>query len=153
MEKQTSQSDLVHEVAAGTRRLIEEAEKNSLKGEALVCCTVSKDLLQDFQDRVVYPHYPGGISEAVSHLMRAAVQKTGPKAKHPFVEHREFHIPRSAFILFTLPPGEWDKLKEWTHKHEDIFVSTSGERSAGEVILINETRLDRLQVEKLQGAH
>lgn len=152
MEKATNQTELLHELAAGTRKLIEEEGKNSLKGEVVVCCSVPKELLQDFNDRVVYAYYPGGVSQAVTDLMRAAVQKTGPKAKHPFVEHRHFSIPRSVFILFALPPGEWDKLKEWRDKDEQVYASTSGLRAGGEVILMNQTRLNRFQAEKLKGA-
>ncbi|MGD0496088.1 MAG: hypothetical protein ABSB28_08605 [Candidatus Bathyarchaeia archaeon] len=83
--------------------------------------------------------------------MRAAVQKKGPKIKDPFVEKRHFDIPRSVFILFTLPPGEWDKLEEWRDKDEDVCASTSGMRAGGEVILMNVTRLNALQAEKLSG--
>lgn len=147
LKEVTSKGELLHELAAGTRKVLEETEKRGLKGEALICCTVSKELLQEFQDRVVYAYYPGGIDEAVTDLMRAAVRKTGPKAKHPFAEKRQFHIPRSVFILFTLPPGKWDKLKEWRHKDEDVCASTSGERAKGEVILINVTRLNKLSAE------
>lgn len=153
MEKTTSQGELIHELATQTQKLLEETEKRGLKGEVLVCCSVSKKLLQDFNDRIVYAYYPGGISEAVSDLMRAAIRKKGPKAKDPFVEHRHFSIPGSVFILFTLPPGEWDKLKEWREKHEDVYAFTSGERRGGEVMLMNQTRLNRFQAEELKGAH
>jgi hypothetical protein len=150
LEKATYQGELIHELAAETRKLIEETGKNSLKGEAVVCCTVPKDLLQDFNNRVVYAYYPGGMSQAITDLMRAALQKLGPKAKHPFVEKRHFNIPRSVFILFTLPPGEWTKLKEWRDKDEQVYALTC-DRASGEVFLINSTRLDRLQVKKLKG--
>lgn len=147
-----TRSKVLHELSQEIRGLEAEAHERSLKGEVPVCCTVPKELAQDFQDRVVYPYYPGGISEAVADLMRAAVRKTGPKAEHPFAEKRQLNIPRSVFILFNLPPGEWDKLKEWRAKGEDVWASTSGERAGGEVILMNQTRLNRLQIEKLEGA-
>jgi hypothetical protein len=152
LEKTPSKGELIHELAAGTRTLIEETEKNSLKGEIPVCCTVPKELLQDFNDRIVYAYYPGGMSEAIADLMHAAIQRKGPKAKHPFAEKRQFHIPRSVFILYNLPPGEWDKLKEWKEKGEDVCAFTSGERRGGEVMLLNQTRLNKLHAEEQKGA-
>jgi hypothetical protein len=74
-------SELLDTLATEARKLIEEAKNRDLKGEALVCCTVPKELLQEFQDRVVVSYYPGGISEAVADLIRAAVLKKQKKLR------------------------------------------------------------------------
>jgi hypothetical protein len=75
-------SELLDRIIDEFRKLLEEGRNRELKGEALVCLTVPKELLQEFQDDVVAPYYPqGDISEAVAGLMRAAVLKKQKKLK------------------------------------------------------------------------
>ena len=137
-------SELLHQIADEARKMFEEERNRDLRGEALVCCTIPKQLLQEFQDHVVLSYYPGGISEAVADLIHTAVLKKRPKTKHPFYDGpRHFGIPRSCFIIFTLTPSEWGKLKEWTDKHEQVYTCPAGLRAEGEVFLMNQTRLDR----------
>jgi hypothetical protein len=58
---------------------------------------------------------------------------------------RKWHIPRSTFILFALPMEEWQKLKKWRADNDSYFVDTL---SNGEVIILNETKMDKRRAEK-----
>jgi hypothetical protein len=54
------------------------AEEGKLKNgffENLTICNVPDSLLREFIRTVVWPKYPGGISEALQDLMRKEVQK------------------------------------------------------------------------------
>jgi hypothetical protein len=110
------------------------------EAQAEIVCTVPKELLEEFQERVASSYYPGGLSEAVSDVMKKALLERGPKPEHPFGERRQIKIPRSSFILFTLPPDEHEKLQRWKKTWDRIEVFPG---SRGEVWLMNETMRDQ----------
>jgi hypothetical protein len=130
----------IHQLAEGAGRILEEAHSARLKGQAQVCCTLPKEVLEEFMDRVARAYYPRGLDEAVEGLMRKALLEAGPKSKpeQSFVKHRYFDIPRRCFILTMLPGAEHKKLEEWNRRHDDVVVGTG---SKGEVWIMNESEL------------
>jgi hypothetical protein len=138
---------VLHELAEETRRLDQQAHSARLKGQVHVCCTVPKDLLEEFIDRVARSYYPRGLDEAVEGLMRKALLQVGPKPEDPFAERRHFSIPRRCFILTTLPGAEHRKLQEWNRRHDDVVVGTG---SRGEVWLMNQSELAKWEQQRKQ---
>jgi hypothetical protein len=132
--------ELAGEVAGEVRRLQQEAREKESRGQAEITCTIPKELLEDFIKRVCALYYPGGLSQAVSDMMNKALLERGPKPEHPFADGVKFYIPRSDFILFTLPESEHKKLVEWKKIQDRIEVAPG---SRCEVLLMNETRRER----------
>lgn len=54
MKEGTDQAELLRELAAGTRKVLEEARNRDLKGEALVCCTAQRNCFKSFMTALSY---------------------------------------------------------------------------------------------------
>jgi hypothetical protein len=52
------QAKVIHEAAVGFPGKKEEASQRSLKGEAPISCVIPKDLLEEFEDRIVQSYCP-----------------------------------------------------------------------------------------------
>lgn len=57
-----------------------------------------------------------------------------------FFDGRKWAIPKTVFIVTALPREGWNKLRKWLDKGDRVSVNTM---SKGEILILNETRLDK----------